>query len=68
MLSVPPAFAQAEIDYRQQRVKAEFSARAYRPSGSGHEKTGRRSRLAALFTPRRRPNLAARRPLPAPHH
>jgi hypothetical protein len=59
-LSVPPAFAQAELEYRQQRIKADFAAR---PTG----KT-RRIRLTALFQSRRRPNLALRRPQPAPYH
>ncbi|HVS68782.1 MAG TPA: hypothetical protein VHE56_09535, partial [Mycobacteriales bacterium] len=54
------AFAQAELDYRQQRVRAEYPARASRQAW--------RIRLAALFQPRRRPNPAPRRPMPAPHH
>ena len=61
--SVPTAFAGAELEYRQQRIKAEFpgrTARILRPQ--------RRIRIAALFHPRRRPNLTPRGPMPAPHH
>lgn len=57
---ISPTFAQAEVEYRQQRIKAGFPARR---SGAV-----RRIRLAALFKPRRRPNPAPRQPLPSPHH
>jgi hypothetical protein len=67
MFTVPTAFAPAEQTYRQQRVKAEYSARS-RSSGTAQQTRNRRIRLAALFLPHRRPNLTARRPLPAPHH
>ena len=60
MVTVSPAFAQAELEYRQQRIKADFAARTSRPV--------RRVRLAGLLKPCRRPNLMPRRPMPAPHH
>jgi hypothetical protein len=68
MVTVAPAFAQAELEYRQRRIKAGFPARR---SGSV-----RRARLAALFKPRHRTtpeprNAAPRLPVPArpaPHH
>jgi hypothetical protein len=78
---ISPTFAPAEIEYRQQRIKAEFPARGSaaarhgtaRASGSAGNRTGRPNRLAALFRPRRR-RLAGssgsgpRQPLPSPHH
>jgi hypothetical protein len=66
--SVPPAFAQAELDYRQQRIRADFAARPSAVAPRSGVRNARRIRLTALFLPRRRPNLAARPPLPAPHH
>jgi hypothetical protein len=68
MLTGTPAFAQAELEYRQQRIKTDFAARTARPGGVVRRKAGRRTRLAGLLTPWRRPNLAPRRPMPAPHH
>ncbi|HVT21323.1 MAG TPA: hypothetical protein VHE57_08050 [Mycobacteriales bacterium] len=60
LFTVPTAFADAEREYRRQRIQADFPARLSRPQ--------RRFRLAALFQPRHRPNPAPRRPMPAPHH
>ncbi|HVV77559.1 MAG TPA: hypothetical protein VHC43_16170 [Mycobacteriales bacterium] len=62
-LPVPPAFANAELEYRQQRIRSEYAAHASRP-----RRTQLRTRLAALFKPRRRPDPVTRRPMPAPHH
>lgn len=75
-LSIPPAFAQAEIEYRQQRIKAEFPARGPAAARRGAARASRPNRLAALFRPwRRRPERTlgaapsgARQPMPAPHH
>jgi hypothetical protein len=64
LVSVSPAFAEAEVAYRQQRIAAGFDKRQARPV--------RRNRLARLFRWGRRPNPApttASRPLrPSPHH
>jgi len=59
MVTVSPAFAQAELEYRQQRIKADFAARTSQPV--------RRVRPIVLFKQWRRPNLTPRRPMPAPH-
>ena len=57
---ISPAFAQAELEYRQQRIKSDFRQGTGRPV--------RRIRLASLFKPHRRPNPAPRHPMAAPHH
>ena len=68
LVSVNPAFAEAELEYRRQRVQAGFSRRQSRPV--------RRSWLAALLRWGRRPNpapptaapLGGRAVRPSPHH
>jgi hypothetical protein len=64
LVSISPAFAEAELEYRQQRIRDDYSAR---PSGRV-----RRHRFAAALSWGRRPNPAtpvnAQRPVVARHH
>jgi hypothetical protein len=65
LISVTPAFAQAELEYRRQRVQDAFATRRGRRPLRG--------RLVGLFRPRRRAGsevgmAAPRPPRAAPHH
>lgn len=67
LVSVNPAFAEAELEYRRQRIESGFDKRQSRPV--------RRNRLAALLRWGRRPNPASlttgtgvRAVRPSPHH